>query len=78
MLSRNITTDSTSGTVAADPDRSANTMTYCIDRYGYNLSNEEEKGSWNFDEAGVLNLFSSTSFGKGDFAHDQIPPQEDS
>jgi len=53
-------------------------MTYCIDRYGYNLSNEEEKGSWNFDEAGVLNLFSSTSFGKGDFAHDQIPPQEDS
>ena len=32
----------------------------------------------NFDEAGILNLFSSTPFGKGDFAHDQIPPPEDS
>ena len=36
-----ITTDSTSGIVAADPDRSANTMTYCIDKYGLYLSIEE-------------------------------------
>ncbi len=36
-----ITTDSTSGIVAADPDRSPNTMTYCIDKYGLYLSIEE-------------------------------------